>query len=231
MLRVDNIEAEFDGFRLTGSLALAKGAHLNLIGPSGGGKSTLLNLIAGFIEPMRGAVRIGGRDMAGAPPAQRPLTILFQEHNLFPHLDVAANVGLGINPGLRLTREDRALVEEALADVGLAGMGARRPAELSGGQRQRVALARALLRDKPLLLLDEPFAALGPALRAEMLGLVNALRSRRGLTTVMSTHAPEDARRAGGEIAFIESGRIGPATPTTETLNAPPPALKAYLGG
>lgn len=231
VLRLDSIEADFDGFRLSGTLALKKGAHLNLLGPSGGGKSTLLNLIAGFVEPTGGAVLIGGRDMAGVPPARRPVTILFQEHNLFPHLDAAANVGLGIHPGLKLSEKDHARIDEALADVGLSGMGARRPAELSGGQRQRVALARALLRDRPLLLLDEPFAALGPAQRAEMVDLVAALRARRGLTTVMSTHAPEDARRAGGALVFIEAGRIGPAAPTRETLDAPPPALAAYLGG
>lgn len=135
MLELDHVTADFDGFRLSGDLTLARGAHLNLIGPSGGGKSTLLNLIAGFIEPSSGAIRINGKDMAGVPPARRPVTILFQEHNLFPHLDAAANVGLGVHPGLKLSADDRARIAKALADVGLEGMGGRKPADLSGGQR------------------------------------------------------------------------------------------------
>ncbi|QIE56838.1 ATP-binding cassette domain-containing protein [Pikeienuella piscinae] len=230
MLRLEGIDVQLGEFRLFGDLSLEKGAHLSLIGPSGGGKSTLLNLVAGFIEPAQGAVLIDGRDMAGIPPARRPVTILFQEHNLFPHLDVEANVGLGLDPALRLTGADRARIAESLREVGLDGLGARRPAALSGGQRQRVALARALLRDRPVLLLDEPFAALGPAQRAEMLDLVTGLREKRALAVVMATHAPEDARRARGAIAFIEGGRIGPPAPADALLDAPPPALRAYLG-
>ncbi|WP_340107990.1 ATP-binding cassette domain-containing protein [Pikeienuella sp. HZG-20] len=231
MLKLEGAEAGLGAFRLAGDLSLARGAHLNLIGPSGGGKSTLLNLIAGFVDLTRGRLLIDGRDMAGVPPARRPVTILFQEHNLFPHLDAAANVGLGLDPGLRLSKAERSQVAASLAEVGLAGLGSRRPADLSGGQRQRVALARALLRDRPVLLLDEPFAALGPAQRMEMVDLVATLRARRELTTIMATHAPDDARRAGGALSFIDAGRIGAPTPVAEALDAPPPALAAYLGG
>lgn len=217
-------------FRLEAELAVAAGAHLTLIGPSGGGKSTLLDVIAGFLAPERGRVLIGGADVTARPPGERPVTMLFQEHNLFPHLDVAANVGLGLDPSLRLSPADRDRVGAALAEVGLDGFGARRPAELSGGQRQRVALARALLREKPALLLDEPFAALGPAQRAEMLGLVEALRRDRGMAVVMVTHSPEDAARAGGEIAVVAEGRVAAPVAAGSLLADPPPALADYLG-
>lgn len=218
------------GFRLEAELTVAAGVHLTLIGPSGGGKSTLLDVIAGFLAPERGRVLIGGADVTARAPGERPVTMLFQEHNLFPHLDVAANVGLGLNPSLRLSAADRDRVGAALAEVGLDGFGARRPAELSGGQRQRVALARALLREKPALLLDEPFAALGPAQRAEMLGLVETLRRDRGMAVVMVTHSPEDAARAGGEIAVVAEGRVAAPVAAGALLADPPPALADYLG-
>ena len=194
ILQLDKMIIRQGDFSLTADWALKRGTRLALIGPSGGGKSTLLAVIAGFIEPDEGRLLIEGRDMRGIAPGRRPVSLLFQENNLFPHLSVARNVGLGIRPDLRLSREQHEAVERSLREVGLEGMGARMPAQLSGGQRQRVALARALLRDKPLLLLDEPFAALGPALRAEMLDLVAGLLDRTGATLLMVTH---DRRTAG----------------------------------
>ena len=119
----------------------------------------------------------------------------------------------------------------ALAEVGLEGLGARRPAELSGGQRQRVAIARALLRDRPVLLLDEPFAALGPAQRAEMLELIARLRVERSLTVVMVTHSPDDAARAGGGLSIVADGRVSAPQNAADLLANPPPELAAYLGG
>src|SRR5690606_25612104 len=124
-----------------------------VMGPSGSGKSTLLNLVAGFETPASGAVLIGGDDVSRRPPPARPVSMVFQENNLFAHLDVAQNVGLGRSPSLRLSAEDRTDVAAALARTGLAGKEARLPAELSGGERQRVALSRALVRDRPVLLL------------------------------------------------------------------------------
>ncbi len=164
MLRLDGVEIVYPDWRMTADLALPAGSSTALIGPSGAGKSTLLNAIAGFQELGAGRILWRDRDIGGLAPAERPVTLLFQEHNLFAHLTVAQNVGLGLRPDLRLDRDGQARVAAALAEVGLEGLGPRRPAQLSGGQRQRVALARALLRARPLLLLDEPFAALGPAL-------------------------------------------------------------------
>lgn len=211
-------------------LRVTPGERIAVIGPSGAGKSTLLALIAGFELPESGRIRIDGRDMAGQVPARRPVTSLFQEHNLFPHLSLADNIGLGIDPGLSLDEAARAKVAQALAHVGLAGFESRRPGQLSGGERQRAALARSLVRNKPLLLLDEPFAALGPAQRREMLDLVNTLARDRGFTVLFVSHQPDDARHAAGRTVFIEAGHILADGPTAELFAAPSGPLAAYLG-
>ena len=201
MLRVEQLRFQYEDMLLEFDLQLAAGDCLALIGPSGAGKTTLLNLIAGFVPPLSGRILIEGRDVTALSPARRPVTTVFQEHNLFAHLDVQSNIGLGIDPGLRLQRVDQARITAALAQVGLTGMERRLPGQLSGGQRQRVALARALVRRRPLLLLDEPFAALGPALRREMLTLVARLQAEQGLTVVLVSHHPDDARWLAQQVA------------------------------
>jgi len=156
--------------------------------------------------------------------------MLFQDNNLFPHLTVAQNVGLGIRPDLRLTADHRASVDTALSRVGLPGMGARLPAQLSGGQQGRAALARVLVQRKPLIALDEPFAALGPALKSEMLDLVADLLDETGATLLMVSHAPGDARRLCPRTILVDEGRAAPPADTTALLDNPPPGLRAYLG-
>jgi thiamine transport system ATP-binding protein len=229
MIVVDALRLRLGTFALTADLAVPAGALCAVIGPSGGGKSTLLNAIAGFVAPESGRIAVEGREIGALPPAERPVTLLFQENNLFPHLSVAQNVGLGLRPTQRLAASERERVAEALAETGLDGLGDRAPETLSGGQRSRAALARALLRDRPVLLLDEPFAALGPGLRAEMLALVDRTMRPRGAAVLMVTHAPADAR-AADLIAFCDAGRIAGARPAAALLAAPPPALAAYLG-
>jgi thiamine transport system ATP-binding protein len=222
--RYEDMQMRFD-------LHVEDGECLAVIGPSGAGKSTLLALIAGFERVDTGHIRIGGQDVTHQHPSVRPVTMLFQDHNLFAHLDVAANVGLGIHPGLKLTAADRARVEAALAQVGLAGLAERLPAQLSGGERQRVALARSLVRDRPVLLLDEPFAALGPALRREMLDLVRALQADRKLTVLLVSHQPEDALYAAARTAFVHGGHVLEVGATRALLNgAAGTELRAYLG-
>ena len=199
-------------------------------GPSGSGKSTLLALCAGFERPEGGRVLMAGRDMAGLDPGERPCTVIFQEHNLFPHLDVTRNVALGIAPRRRITVEDLRTAEASLERVGLGGKGGRLPSELSGGERQRAALARAVIRDRPVLLLDEPFAALGPALAADMLALVASLARERGATVLLVTHQPLAAGAIADHVLFLADGRVHAAGPP-ELLHSRDPVIAAYLHG
>ena len=212
-------------------MAVEAGTIAALMGASGSGKSTLLSLIAGFETPTSGDILIGGQTMIGTPPAERPVSMVFQENNLFGHLDVAANVGLGRSPRLRLSAEDRKDVSAALARVGLAGKERRLPRELSGGERQRVALARVLVRDRPVLLLDEPFASLGPALRQDMVRLLKELHAERGMTVLIATHHPDDAAALAERIVFLDNGRVA-AQGTTEWFFGKdgPEAFRRYVG-
>jgi len=228
---LEGVAFRYEDMRMQFDLHVEDGECLAIIGPSGAGKSTLLALIAGFERADAGRIRIGGQDVTHQHPSVRPVTMLFQDHNLFAHLDVAANVGLGIHPGLRLTAADRERVDDALAQVGLAGFAERLPSQLSGGERQRVALARSLVRDRPVLLLDEPFAALGPALRREMLDLVRALQADRRLTVLLVSHQPEDALYAATRTAFVHAGRVLQVGATRALLDGAAGAeLRAYLG-
>jgi thiamine transport system ATP-binding protein len=230
-VELDSVTFRYEDMRMLFDLHVADGECLAVIGPSGAGKSTLLALIAGFERAGSGCIRIGGRDVTHDHPSARPVTMLFQDHNLFAHLEVAANVGLGIHPGLKLTAADRDRVEAALDQVGLAGLGGRLPSQLSGGERQRVALARSLVRDRPVLLLDEPFAALGPALRREMLDLVRALQAARKLTVLLVSHQPDDALYAAVRTAFVYQGHVRQVGPTRELLDgAAGSELREYLG-
>ena len=199
------------------------------MGPSGAGKSTLLNVVAGFQEA-QGRLLWEGDDISALPPAERPVSMVFQDNNLFPHLTAFQNVGLGISSGLKLSEADRIHEKEALARVGLEGLEDRKTAALSGGQQSRVALARMLLRKTPLVLLDEPFAALGPAMRVEMLRLVKDLVSESGATLLMVTHDPEDARLIAEHCVLVAQGRVEAPVEVDAFMADPPAAMRAYLG-
>ena len=230
-LAVTTLALRYPGFDALYTLNVPRGALCALIGPSGGGKTTLLNAIAGFERPSSGALAFGGASMLGKAPGLRPMTVLFQEHNLFPNLTAFRNVGIGLDPGLRLSHVQIAQVHDALARVGLAGMEGRLPAELSGGERQRVALARALARDKPLLLMDEPFSGLDPGLRKDMLALTDVLRKERGTTVLLSLHTPEDMLGIADIAAFVTAGRVALTDEPRELLRDPHDArLRGYLG-
>lgn len=230
MLKLENAVIVNGGFRLNANFEIAARSKIAVIGPSGAGKSTLIEGVAGFLPCEAGRVIWQGRDITQDHPSKRPVAMLFQDGNLFPHLSVARNVGLGLRPDLRLSRDEQDKVDAALARVGLDGMAARKPAGLSGGQRSRAALARVLVQRRDILLLDEPFAALGPALRAEMLDLVATLTEETGATLLMVSHAPEDARRIADQAVLVADGRAEPPVDAVQLLDDPPPALRAYLG-
>ena len=230
MLQLDHLTLAAPGFRLTANLTVPKGARTALIGPSGAGKSTLLNAIAGFFPPQSGRILWQGQDITAQDPGQRPVTILFQDQNLFPHLTLERNLALGLAPDGSLSPDIRARVEEALRRTGLDGLAQRKPAQLSGGQQGRAALARALLRARPLLLLDEPFAALGPALKQDMLALVAEVAAQTGATVLMVTHDPQDATRFADLTVLVADGLAHPPQDTAALFADPPKALADYLG-
>lgn len=232
MIKLENVGFRYEDMVMNFDLQVAKGELVGIIGPSGAGKSTLLSLIAGFDLPVSGRISVASVDMEGVVPDQRPVSMIFQDHNSFAHLDVWTNVALGISPDLKLDPQQRERIGTALARVGLSDFKARRPTELSGGERQRIAIARALVRDKPVLLLDEPFTALGPALRRDMLDLIREIQKERKLTVLMVTHQPEDAKYAASRIAFVQNGRIAHVLPTKQFFAASAPAeISAYLRG
>jgi thiamine transport system ATP-binding protein len=230
-IRLAAVDFDFGDMAMRFDLAIERSTIAAIIGPSGSGKSTLLNLIAGFETAKAGTILIDGIDVTHVAPSMRPVSMVFQDNNLFAHLDVAENVGLGSRPDLKLSRAQWVQIHEAIQKVGLGGKEKRKPEALSGGERQRVAIARALVRNRPVLLLDEAFASLGPALRQEMLDLVGNLQEETGMTVVMVTHHPEDALRLPSTLFFLENGKIVASGPAKELLSEKGPSLlRKYLG-
>jgi thiamine transport system ATP-binding protein len=190
------------------TLSLQRGEIVTLSGASGSGKSTLIDLICGFLEPAAGDILWQGRSILPLPPARRPVSALFQSGDLFDHLDVAMNIALGLDPRGRPSPAQRAQVSAVLAEMDLPGCERRLPAQLSGGQRQRVALARALVRDRPVMLLDEPFSALDAETRDEMAALIRRLTASRRLATLVVSHDTGDAARLRSRPLRLEGGRV-----------------------
>ena len=223
-LRLGNHDFQFD-------LDIPKGQFAAITGPSGAGKSTLFNVIAGFDAPKSGRVEIGGHNMTEVRPGERPVSLIFQDNNLFAHLDVFTNVALGANPSMKLSQAQKLGISEALTRVGLAGFEKRHPGSLSGGERQRVAFARALVRHRPVMLLDEPFAALDPGLRRDMGALLKDLQKQEGFTVLMITHDPDEATELASMAAFLDDGRIVASAPIDIfKMLSQPPALRRFLG-
>ena len=231
MLHLDHITLTYPGFTLTANWQAQAGQRLAIIGPSGAGKSTLLMAIAGF-EPLKsGRILWGDQDLTPLPASQRPVSILFQDQNLFPHLTVTQNLSLALAAGKRLDAAQADRVVAVIERLGLAGLGSRRPADLSGGQQGRAALGRMLLQDRPIVLLDEPFAALGPALKTDLLELVRDLAAETGALVLLVTHEPRDAQRFAARTILVADGVALPPMPTAKLFADPPPALRDYLGG
>lgn len=176
-----------------------------ILGQSGSGKSTLLDLLAGFLPASGGSVQLDGDELIDETVEQRPITILFQNHNLFEHLSVEKNILLGISKTLKPSEEERQKVKAILEKVGLESYADTLVLSLSGGQQQRVALARVLIRREPVLLLDEPFTGLDPETRSEMLDLVKKITLENSLHTVMVTHEIQDCERIADRVYRVEN--------------------------
>jgi ABC-type thiamine transport system, ATPase component len=207
-VRMDGVQLRLGRSEFGFDCRMPKGSITAVAGPSGSGKSTLLNLIAGFEQPDRGRIVIDGEDVTERHPSERPVSLVFQDNNLFAHLDLFTNVGLGISPSMRLDAGQRQEVSQALSRVGLSGFERRKPPPLSGGERQRAAFARALVRRKPVLMLDEPFAALDPGLRSDMAALLVALHEETGNTVLMVSHDREEVTTLADRVLFLDGGKI-----------------------
>jgi len=190
------------------SLTVRRGELMTLLGPSGCGKTTLLNLVGGFLMPDSGEIAIDSQRVTNVPAYRREIGITFQNYALFPHMNVAANVGYGLRMRRVAKAEIARRVADALALIKLAGLEDRKPRQLSGGQQQRVALARALVIRPKVLLLDEPFSALDRNLRASMQVELKEIQRKLGVTTIFVTHDQSEALSLSDRIAVMAEGRI-----------------------
>ena len=209
MLEIDRLAFRYPGgdTEFLFEMTVAPGQIAGLVGPSGAGKSTLFDLVAGFLAPTSGDIRLDGRSLLGQPPEARPVSILFQSDNLFEHLSAGANVALGLSSH---ARADAPPVLDVLARMDLAGLAPRRASQLSGGQKQRVALARTLLRNRPVLLLDEPFTGLDPETAKPIRDSVARLVRENGWHAIIVSHHADDITALADHAWRIENGRTIP---------------------
>jgi spermidine/putrescine ABC transporter ATP-binding subunit len=223
LLRVEGLTVRYGATNALHALDLTvrPGELFVLLGESGSGKTTLLRAIGGFVQPVAGRIWLDSVDLARLPPHQRPVNTMFQSYALFPHMDVAANIGFGLRQQRRPRAEIAARVAEMLALVRLEGFARRRPHQLSGGQQQRVALARCLAPNPRLLLLDEPLSALDRNLRIETRGELARLQRRLGTSFVLVTHDQEEALTLADRIGVMQNGRLAQVGSPAEVYEHP----------
>jgi len=210
LLKIHNLQYQYKNAQDTYTYDLeVQGAKIvAILGKSGSGKSTLLDIVAGFLEASEGSVTLEEQELLGLSVEKRPISILFQKHNLFEHLSVQKNILLGVSKILKESRDEVKKVHDILREVGLEDHEYKLASELSGGQQQRVALARVLMRREPILLLDEPFSGLDDATRIKMLDLVKRITKEQKLHTIMITHDVEDAKRIADHIYYMQNHRL-----------------------
>ena len=200
-----------------------------VVGPSGAGKSTFLNLISGFASISSGSIIWNGKEISNLPPAKRNVSILFQDNNLFPHLSVWRNLALAVTHWPKISRDNEEKLKAVMSEVGILGLENRKPSQLSGGQQSRVALARVLLQKNKILLLDEPFSALGPSLKDQMLELIKKIAKNKKLLVLMVTHEPADAKKVASQTLVVKDKKVHPPLSTEKALDPINGPLADYL--
>ena len=224
-----NFSFEENYLAISANLSLESDKIYAIIGPSGAGKSTFLNLIAGFSEISSGSILWNEQEISDLPPSKRNISILFQDNNLFPHLSVWRNLALAVSHWPKISNDDEAKLHSVISEVGIRGLENRKPSQLSGGQQSRVALARVLLQKNKILLLDEPFAALGPSLKDQMLELIEKIARNRGLLVLMVTHDPADANKIASQTIVVKNNKVHTPLNTNKALDPINGPLADYL--
>eukprot|EP00210_Caulerpa_lentillifera_P008762 g8358.t1 len=227
-LEVKKVRLPRRAFDLDYTLSVPKGTCMAIMGANGSGKSSLFHLLSGFESPVSGSITFDDVPIHCLPPGERPLTILFQEHNLFDHLTVSENVALGLRGTLYLRVDERDIVQAILEKFHIQHLAHRKPSEVSGGEQQRTALARCILRKKPLLLLDEPFSALDPQSRYDFLKMLKQVHEEYKLTMLVVTHSPQEAMSIAPTAAFLHEGKVIATGRTQEVLMLDHPAVRAF---
>ena len=233
MLRIEGLDAAYDHTPVLHGLDLTvpEGQLLCVLGPSGGGKSTLLRVVAGLEEPVAGRVILDERDLAGVPAHERGVGLMFQDYALVPHRNVAQNVAFGLRMAGQDAAATRARVRELLELVGLPGAEERPVAQLSGGEQQRVALARALAPRPRLLMLDEPMGSLDRALRERLPEELRAIFAELGLTVIYVTHDQDEALTVADRVVLLDHGRlVADGTPEALWMRPPNAWTARFLG-
>ena len=224
-----NFSFEENYLAISANLSLESNKIYAIIGPSGAGKSTFLNLISGFSEISSGSILWNEQEISDLPPSKRNISILFQDNNLFPHLSVWRNLALAVSHWPKISNDDEAKLHSVISEVGIRGLENRKPSQLSGGQQSRVALARVLLQKNKILLLDEPFAALGPSLKDQMLELIEKIARNRGLLVLMVTHDPADANKIASQTIVVKNNKVHTPLDTNKALDPINGPLADYL--
>ena len=224
-----NFSFEENYLAISANLSLESDKIYAVIGPSGAGKSTFLNLISGFSEISSGSILWNEQEISYLPPSKRNISILFQDNNLFPHLSVWRNLALAVSHWPKISNDDEDKLHSVISEVGIHGLESRKPSQLSGGQKSRVALARILLQKNKILLLDEPFAALGPSLKDQMLELIKKISKNKKLLVLMVTHDPADAKKVASQTLIIKDKKVHPPLSTEKALDPLNGPLADYL--
>ena len=232
-VELDGLQTRYGGGSVVGPVSLSVGAGemLSLLGPSGCGKTTVLRMLAGFVGPTAGTVRLNGRDATRARPHRRGVALVFQNFALFPHLSVAGNIAFGLRRRGAPRAEIASRVAGLVAQMQLGGLEERRPDALSGGQQQRVAIARALAIEPAVVLLDEPFSSLDTKLRESTRLELRALQQRLGFTAILVTHDQAEALAISDRVAVMRAGRLEQVGTAEDVYNRPAtPFVAGFVG-